>query len=482
VRGYTTQENAGESYNATALASLINESWKPSTTWFPQYIANYSGYILNTYQAGFAPDFYNAHLFARSKADSGRLLPGTVAFENAAKNVKKGPIPKGALFLDRTDLWAAEAQLNLSDAAKFSNIVEVIIGGGWKQYVLNSKGTLFIDTAGAIKIAEYGGYAQLKKKFLKDIFTITLAGRYDKHDNFKGRFTPRLTLVSKIANENFLRFSYQTAYHFPTNQNQYINLNTGTAYLVPMFADILDAIYKINTNPIYTAESIEAARATGNPNLLVTTYPQKVKPETVESFEGGYRGLIAKKVLIDAYVYTSKYNNFLGRVAVGQSLTGSPAGVLNPFTTRNMSYIQNTNQEIKAFGWGFGTEINLPKNLVLYGNLYSDRIYNVPDNYVTYFNAPEYRVNVGLRSDNIYKNIGFNVVVKWQDDVFYEGTFATGTLPSFTWVDAQVSYKMPKTKSTFKLGGTNIGNSYYRTGFGSPYVGAVYYISYGYNL
>ena len=482
VRGYTTQENAGESYNATALASLINESWKPSTTWFPQYIANYSGYILNTYQAGFAPDFYNAHLFARSKADSGRLLPGTVAFENAAKNVKKGPIPKGALFLDRTDLWAAEAQLNLSDAAKFSNIVEVIIGGGWKQYVLNSKGTLFIDTAGAIKIAEYGGYAQLKKKFLKDIFTITLAGRYDKHDNFKGRFTPRLTLVSKIANENFLRFSYQTAYHFPTNQNQYINLNTGTAYLVPMFADILDAIYKINTNPIYTAESIVAARATGNPNLLVTTYPQKVKPETVESFEGGYRGLIAKKVLIDAYVYTSKYNNFLGRVAVGQSLTGSPAGVLNPFTTRNMSYIQNTNQEIKAFGWGFGTEINLPKNLVLYGNLYSDRIYNVPDNYVTYFNAPEYRVNVGLRSDNIYKNIGFNVVVKWQDDVFYEGTFATGTLPSFTWVDAQVSYKMPKTKSTFKLGGTNIGNSYYRTGFGSPYVGAVYYISYGYNL
>jgi outer membrane receptor protein involved in Fe transport len=482
LRGYTTQENAGDSYNATALASLINESWKASTVWFPQYVANYSGYMLSSYQAGVPPDYYNAHLFARSKADSGRLVPGTAAFDATAKSVKTRPIPNGALFLDRTDLWAAEAQLNVSDVAKFSNIVETIIGGNWKQYVLNSKGTLFIDTAGVIKIAEYGGYAQLKKKFWKDIFTVTLAGRYDKHDNFEGRFTPRFTLVGRIAKENFLRFSYQTAYRFPTNQDQYINLNTGTAYLVPMFADILDKIYSIKTNPIYTAESIVAARNSGNTSLLVATSPQTVKPETVESFEVGYRGLIAKRVLVDAYGYTSKYNDFLGRVAVGQSLTGAPSGVLNPFTTRNMSYIQNIDQEIKAYGWGLGIEISLPRTLILYSNIYSDALRDVPANFVTYFNAPHYRVNAGLRADNVYKNFGFNVVMKWQDNTFYEGTFATGTLPYFTWVDAQISYKMPKTKSTFKLGATNIGNSYYRTGFGSPRVGGLYYASYGYNL
>jgi len=73
-------------------------------------------------------------------------------------------------------------------------------------------------------------------------------------------------------------------------------------------------------------------------------------------------------------------------------------------------------------------------------------------------------------------------VAKYQGNNYYEGTFVTGTLPSFTWVDAQVSYRVPKSKSTIRIGGTNILNSYYRTGFGSPYVGGLYYVSYGFNL
>src|SRR6185369_3902512 len=212
VRGYTTQENAGESYNATALASLINESWSPSSTkWYPTYIAAFSEYKRNLYVTGVTPSDYNAYAFARSQADIGRLVPGTPAFDAAATAVKKLPIPRGALFLDKSDLYAAEAQLNLSEGLQFSKFVEVMIGGSVKQYVLNSKGTLFIDTADVIKLVETGGYIQLKKKFLHDIFTITAAGRYDKHSFFIGRFTPRVTLVAKVAPDNFFRFSYQTA-------------------------------------------------------------------------------------------------------------------------------------------------------------------------------------------------------------------------------------------------------------------------------
>lgn len=487
LRGYTTQENAGESYNATALASYINESWSPSATkWYPTYLGAYSEYKRNLYLANVAPDDYNAHAFARSQADVGRLLPGTVAFDATSAAIKRTPISKGgSLFLDKSDLWAAEGQLNFSDAAHFSKIVEVLVGGGWKQYVLNSQGTLFIDTAGVIKLAEYGGYIQLKKKLFKDVITLTAAGRYDKHTNFDGRFTPRFTIVGKIAPDNYVRFSYQTAYRFPTNQDQYINLNTGTAYLVPMFADILDAIYHINSNPIYTAESIQIYRLSGNPgntSLLVQTSPQKVKAESVASFELGYKGVIGKRLYIDAYAYTSKYQDFLGRVAVGQSLTGAPSGVFNPFTTRNMSYIQTSTAEVKSSGWGISGEFSLPRKFILYGNVFSDELRDVPANFVAFFNAPHYRWNLGLRNENLYKNVGFNVVIKWQDKVFYEGTFVTGELPSFTTVDAQVSYKVPKTKGTFKLGGSNIGNYYYRTGMGSPYVGGVYYVSYGYNL
>jgi hypothetical protein len=488
VRGYTTQENAGDSYNATALASLINESWSPSATkWYPSYLGAFEEYKRNNYLAGIVPNDYSAHLFARSQADIGRLIPGTAAFDAASAAVKKLPIPKGALFLDRTDLWAAEAQLNLSDAGHFSKLVEVLVGGGWKQYVLNSKGTLFVDHVdslfpGNIKIAEYGGYIQLRKKLVHDILTFTATGRYDKHTNFDGRFTPRFTLVGKIAKDNFLRVSYQTAYRFPTNQDQYINLNTGTAFLAPGILSILDKVYRYSSNPFYTAESITAYRNSGNPastNLLVVAVPQKMKPESVATFEGGYKGVIGKILLVDAYIYTSKYKDFLGRVAVGQQNGGS---VFNPFTTRNVSYVQNTTAEIKANGWGIGAELNLPRHFVASGNLYSDVLSNSPAGFITYFNAPKYRWNLGLRNENVFKNVGFNIIIKWQGNVYYEGTFVTGTLPYFTTVDAQVSYKMSRTKSTIKLGGTNLGNNYYRTGYGSPYVGGLYYLSYGYNL
>ena len=83
---------------------------------------------------------------------------------------------------------------------------------------------------------------------------------------------------------------------------------------------------------------------------------------------------------------------------------------------------------------------------------------------------------------DVFNNIGFNVVFKWQDNNYYEGTFVSGTLPYFGWWDAQVTYRPPTTKSTFRIGGTNLGNQYQRTGFGSPAVGGLYYISYGNNL
>jgi len=114
--------------------------------------------------------------------------------------------------------------------------------------------------------------------------------------------------------------------------------------------------------------------------------------------------------------------------------------------------------------------------------LFSDKLKDVPAGFVSYFNAPKYRANLSLRNDNVWKNIGFNIISKWQDVNHYEGTFVAGTLPAFWAVDAQVSYRMPKGKSVIRIGGSNILNHYARTGYGSPYVGGLYYVSYGFNM
>lgn len=484
VRAYTTQENAGESYNSTALGVYVNSLWKPNATWFSQYVGTFAE---TRRQAGGAISDAQIHLSARSAADVGRLLPGTAAFEAAAKAGRSTPIKNGgALFLDKSDLWAGEAQVNVSDALGFSDKVEVMAGVQWKQWVMNSQGTLFADTTGPIKINETGGYLQLRKKLLNDVLTLTGAIRYDKQTNFDGRWTPRITAVIKVAKDNNIRLSFQTAYRFPTNQNQYINLVTGAGVLIGCLPEF-QSYYGLNstTNPAYTAESIIAARATLDVTKLVRSTFTPVKPETVSSYEIGYKGLLGKKLLVDAYAYYSQYKDFLATIGVGQSnqfAAPSPAHLLSSFTTTNFSYIQNTTGVVKAMGWGIGLEYQLIKNYTIYGNVFSDDLRDAPTDLVTFFNAPKYRVNVGLRNDNVYKNIGFNIVAKWQDNNYYEGTFVSGTLPYFTWVDAQVSYRPAGTKSTFRIGGTNLGNNYYRTGFGSPAVGGLYYLSYGYNL
>jgi TonB-dependent SusC/RagA subfamily outer membrane receptor len=483
VRAYTTQENAGESYNATALGAFLNETARPSSQWFPLYIGTFSeGRRLSGVQAS---DF-QLHQAARASADATRLVPGTKAYNDAMNQIKRTPISKGgALFLDKTDLWSAETQFNISDMAGFSDKVEMMVGTNWKHFVLNSQGTLFADTAQLIRINEYGGYMQLKKKFFDDGLTLSASGRYDKQTNFKGRFTPRLSAVIKVAKENFLRLSYQTSYRFPTNQNQYISLVTGSGVLMgclPQFQDY----YRLNsTRPGYTAASVLAYRAgsLGDSSRLVRAKYQEVKPETVKSYELGYKGVIGKKLLIDGYVYYSRYQDFLVGVALVQSRTGANSDLYSPFSSTNLSYVQNSADVVTTTGWGVGFEYQWIKRYVLYGNVFSDRLSEVDPNVVTYFNAPRYRTNIGLRNDNVYKNVGFNVVYKWQDRNYYEGTFVTGTLPAFGWWDAQVTYRPAKNpKSTFRVGGTNIANNYQRTGFGSPSVGGLYYVSYGYNL
>ncbi|RYY88883.1 MAG: TonB-dependent receptor [Chitinophagaceae bacterium] len=495
VRGYTTQENSGDSYNATVLGRLMNERFKASggaSGWYTQYAVVYA---LSRF-AG-ASD-YQAQLQARSGpngADVGMPMPGTPAFENLKNAVASAPIGKdpqvnGAKFLDRSDLWAGEGQVNISNLAGFSNMVDVIAGVQYKQYVLNSQGTLFADTTGTIKPSEIGGYLQLKKSLFNNILTLTAAGRYDKHTNFEGRFTPRVTAVIKVFKDNNIRLSYQTAYRFPTNQDQYINLNVGSGLLVGGLESFQD-YYKLRPqqagqayDTAYTSESVVAARTASNPALLQEYKYTTIKPESVTSYEIGYKGVAGKRLFYDAYFYYSQYKNFLGRVAVVQSLSGNRSGALDPSgaASRAMSYVQNTDQEVNATGWGVSAEYNLIRSYYIYGNVFSDELRDVPEGYITFFNAPKYRTNLGFRADNIWKGVGFNIVWKWQDENNYEGTFVSGMLPAYHTVDAQVSYRIPNTKSVFRIGATNLGNQYYRSGYGSPYVGGLYYASFGYNI
>ncbi len=465
LRGYTTQENAGESHNLTVTTQLFNEAWKPSTTWYQQYAFAY----INAKMGGLSD--IQAHNAARAVADQRRPAAGSDQFKSIFDAVRKLPIPYGGLFLDKTDLWMTEGQYNLSSAVKFA---EVLVGGNWKQYVLNSQGTLFADKPGQpIKINEVGAYVQIGKEIVKDKLKLTAAGRYDKNENFEGRFTPRITALFKPAKDHNIRFSYQTAYRFPSTQQQWIDLDIGTGRLLGCNKALWDK-YDLINNPGYDPTTVPP-QGTG---LTKVTF-QQVKPESVSSFELGYKSLIAKKVLIDVYGYIGTYENFLSRRDVIQFPGGIPQS-----TYKGYSIVVNSPQKVNTDGWGASIEWLLPANFSVSGNVSSDEIGNVPTGFRAFFDAPKYRTVLALSNKGFgpQKLIGFNVAWRWQDGFFYENDFAQGDLPAYHTVDAAVTYKRPKIRSMFKLGATNLLNQYYRTAVGNPSIGGLYYVSFAYNV
>ena len=477
LRAYTTQENAGESYNATVTTRLVNEVMKPSggsTGWFSQYAQTYLGGRLNG-----LTDF-DAHTGARRTADVGRFDAGSAQFKKSFDSLRSIPISKGGgLFVDRTNLYQVDGQYNLTEfTGKFA---EVLVGANYKTYVLNSEGTLFADSSGKINIGEWGAYVQGTKKLLDDKLKLTASIRYDKNDNFKGRFTPRFTALIKVAENNNIRVSYQTAYRFPSTQQQWIRLNVGGNVKLVGGNKFFDSYYGFSAKPTYNLEG-------------VTAYQQKeFKPEAVSTFELGYKGLLAQnKLLIDVYGYYGQYQDFITRSLIitpynsnqqqlaADLASGKPAGSLGDI----YSIPVNTTSKVKTFGFGIGLDYRLPKNFMIGFNLSSDELKDVPVGFKTYFSTPKYRTNLSVSNNGFgkKKQFGFNVTYRWQDAFFYESDFSNGNVNAIHTLDAQMSYKIPATRSQIKIGATNLLNEYYSNGMGNAIIGGLYYVSFGYNV
>lgn len=490
LRGYTTQERSGDAYAIGTLAQLVNEAWKPSQQWYPQYFQTFGGASYQTYATAYltalgggadaataqaaalgavSSNFGTFHNAARSTADNGRLIPGTPEFNQTVEQIKKGPIPQGARFVDKTNLYHYEGMYNFKNQIDF---MEIIVGGNYRVYDLNSEGTLFAtdDDGNEFNIKEYGAYLQAAKRFFNDNFKLTGSMRYDKNENFKGQFSPRVTGVYTIANNHNLRASYQTGFRIPTTQDQYIDLLTPQARLIgglPLFRS------KYDLQGAFTLESV----LSGSPELYEFS---EFKPERALVYEFGYKGLIANKLLVDAYYYSTTYKDFIG----GQVIVKNP-GTLSQ---QVFSLPDNLSEDLKAHGWALGLDYSLPKGFTIGGNVAFNKLTNedeLPDGFQAAYNTPEYRYNIsfGYREHN--KNLGFNIVWRHQDSYLWQSSFVgpavrvqeQSIMPEFSTLDAQVSYKVKSLKSIIKIGGSNILNEAYQSNWGNPTVGALYYIS-----
>ena len=458
IRSYTTQEDAGEAYSATITSQYLNEAWKRSFdptnipgSWYPQF----TGAYLQARMMG--ADKLTALNAARAYADQGRPAAGSDQFKQIFDAIRKVPIPDGGMFKEKSQLWMHEGQYTFGNASKN---VEVIVGGNYKKYILDSDGTLFIDTVDAIKSYEIGGYMQFTRKLINDKLTLVASGRFDKNENFKAQFTPRVAALVKVAQDHNIRMSYQTAYRFPGNLSQWIRLEVGNVLLLGGLPWVMDYM-NTDEQPVIDLST--------NEPLVYKPF----KPETMQSFELGYKGIINDNLRVDVYGYMGKYKDFIGRI-----------GLFQPSTNKAYSIVTNSSNKVKTHGFGLGLDYKMSNNYSVFFNAYSDVITDVPTGFKAYFNAPKYKLNAGFSNSGLGKSkrFSFNVMMRWQDGFDYEGELANGPVESFTTMDAQVSYLFPGIKSQVRIGGTNIFNKYYKNAYAHPEIGGLYYVGFSFNI
>ncbi|MFV5687226.1 TonB-dependent receptor [Flavobacterium sp. ZT3R25] len=523
VRGYTTNEDGGKSYDMLFTGININRKWKDDKTWFGQY----AGAYIQSTLAGMTPE--NAHIMARNTADTGRFLPGTPEFKAAFNGVINEPsVLTGSKLVDNSKIYHSDANYNFKDIIKFA---EIQVGGSFRLYELNSHGRIYTDANGPINYNEYGAYTQLTKRFVDDRLKFTGSVRYDKSKNFDGSVSPRISLVysgGESKKHNF-RASFQTGFRNPSTQDQYIGFNVGSAILLGSAPDNLTRYSEtlpVSTvvgqtfaggtsvvmtglnayNNSYTASSVSAFSALAGSNpiagsaLLRKTNVNYVKPEQVKAFEIGYRSFI-ENVSIDINGYYNIYNDFIGNLNVVAPFYGTAADSPNPLAGPTDSGAQslhalqngnyrayqlytNTDIEIKSLGFGLGLSKKVYRNFEVGVNYnYAEFKFDQEKDpsFEAGFNTPKHRVKASFGNEKLFDNFGFNVSGRWNSAYLWQSTMVDGMIDAATVIDAQVNYNMPKLKSTLKLGASNIGGKEYTQVLGAGLIGQQFFASWTIN-
>ena len=227
-------------------------------------------------------------------------------------------------------------------------VIDLVLGASYRQYWIDSKGTVFADEPGKpITFYIIGGYAQLSKAFWNERFKAALSTRFDKQQNFDAEFTPRFSMIYSLDpnKEHNIRTSYQTAFRFPSIADQWTDFDIGYYRAIGGLPELQEK-YGFFTNPVYPlsgSNPITDVPVVDNGPFIIPTF----RPEKVTAMELGYKGLNFHKMLfVDAYIYKNDYEGFLGSQMLAQ----------NPFTPeeRRFQTTISTDDKVSSYGWAVG--------------------------------------------------------------------------------------------------------------------------------
>ena len=513
IRTYVTHEDAGDSYDPYFTALALLDSAKSIRTWsqtyerywrsniapqinqleYPQLevTANPDGTLsfnfdrvaadawIASHQSELTAWHSEAEAVANSTSSNDQkpyFAPGTERFESKfSEIVGKKRTEGGTLFFDKSALYHTHGEYTFTPG--FTD--KIVVGGNVRIYKPYSEGTVFYDTAGIrISNSEFGVYTGIEKGLNDNKWRLSGTIRMDKNENFDYLFSPAASVVFKPRANNFLRFSFSSAIRNPTLTDQYLFLNVGRAIL----AGNLNGVKGLTT-----IESLTEYLANPAPGVLKEFDIDPVRPEKVKTFEVGYRSTLFNSLYVDAGYYYSIYDDFLG-FNIGSNVTLDPTTGF-PTRVKVFRYAANSINQVTTQGFSLGLNYYFARNFTFNGNYSWNKLNKEfsDDPIIPAFNTPEHKFNIGISGRNLSgllpNPIGFSINYKWIDDFIFEGSPQfTGGIPSYSLMDVQANYLMPKLNTTIKVGASNVLNNKNFQTYGGPKIGRLAYITLVYDF
>jgi outer membrane receptor protein involved in Fe transport len=518
VRAYILKENTGRSYNLNPLAYNLDLSHATNAVWGNRFRNELQSQLNNG--TGLAA----AMLAARTVADAGRYEPGTERFDSIkniivqsnnwdiASNVAGGAPNGGAALRQFSNTYHLDFQYQLSKV-QWANI---LFGADYRRYDVIPDGNTFVDFSRPLAertvadakgsfgrnqvYTKYGAFLQLTKELFQQKLKVAVSGRVDNNPEFAPKFNPRVALVYHPSGKHHIRVSYQNGYRFPALFEALSFLNNASVRRVGGLARVNEGIgflensYTLSSLDLFTA-AVNRDFATGmnrdsaalkNRHILQVANLPTMQPERINSIEVGYKSvLFDNKVAIDFDAYYNVYTGFLGQVEVSvpkNGKVGSDAAALDMLTrSRQDRYRVYTNAKniYNSYGSSLGLTYNFYKKYTLVGNINYNALSRnpQPDIFLTGFNTPKFVANLSFGNREVIRNLGFNVVWRWQDALYWESTLANGSVSAYHTIDAQATVSLPALKSRIKIGATNILNHRYIQFAAGPTIGGLYYVA-----
>jgi iron complex outermembrane recepter protein len=506
IRGYSTFQHSGDSYDAKFLAVHLNQYARSDENWFHDYYHAFSG--------GFRRFGVPSadHREARKFADRYRLNYGTEAFQKVKEElINNTDFRKGAGIKNNSALHHLEGSLDLD---QYTGKTSIRIGGSFRFYDLASEGSIFPDTLGnAITFYEAGGFMDISRTFFGEALLLKASARFDKPEQSEWVISPRVYALYSLDETRNIRVAVLTGFRTPGVKELFINKDLGTARylggLEPVYRSydlVENSIYLDQVNAFNAAVEADINKQYGpdqarlkNLEILESGIVkeedlQSIKPEQVFSFEVGYKSRIKKAFYFDAVYYYSTYRRFIGITKMVKPRTSPAVNLLVASTqvsnsTQHDVYYLNVNsrQPVSVQGLATGFKWLMPLGSILSGNItVSDIRTSIDDPVSPGFNTPRFKSNLSLanrRMDRMenntgFRNIGFMVTWRYQSRFFWESAFGDGWVEPVSTFDVQFSIHVKKPESVVKLGAANFFNNEYTYSFGGANVGVLYYVSY----